>query len=71
MIVPYNVFVSNMVSFHPVCSSIFVSQQWIEALYLQYASVLLVMDFRTTASSQVSESFSSDIIVMTTTSIIL
>ena len=53
---PYNVFVSNTISFHPVCSSIFVSEEWIAALYIEYASIFLVMDFRSTAKSQVSES---------------
>ncbi|CAF4177800.1 unnamed protein product, partial [Adineta steineri] len=48
----YSEFVSNTIIFHPVCSSMFVSQQWIEALYLSNASAFLVMDFRTTASSQ-------------------
>ncbi|UJR20240.1 hypothetical protein I4U23_023371 [Adineta vaga] len=51
-IVPYEAFVSNTIKFDPVCSSIFISNPWIEALYLSYASALLVMDFRTTASSQ-------------------
>ena len=51
----YNTFVSNTVSLHPVCSSVFVSQEWIKALYLSNASAFLVMDFRTTASSQVSQ----------------
>ncbi|CAF3972010.1 unnamed protein product, partial [Adineta steineri] len=50
--IPYKNFVSKTISFHPVCSSIFVSKQWIEALYLPYAGTLLVMDFRTTASYQ-------------------
>ncbi|CAF1459507.1 unnamed protein product, partial [Adineta steineri] len=44
--------VSNTISFHPVCSSIYVSKEWIQALYLSYASSLLVPDFRTTAKSQ-------------------
>ncbi|CAF3744343.1 unnamed protein product [Adineta steineri] len=48
----YSEFVSNTIIFHPVCSSMFVSQQWIEALYLSNASAFLVMDFRTIASSQ-------------------
>ena len=56
--VPYETFVSTTISFDPVCSSIFVSREWIEALYLPYASTFLVMDFRTTGSSQVRESFS-------------
>ncbi|CAF3706074.1 unnamed protein product, partial [Adineta steineri] len=50
--VPYSEFVTNTIIFHPVCSSVFVSQQWVEALYLSNASAFLVMDFRTTASSQ-------------------
>ena len=54
---PYNAFVSNTISFHPVCSSVFVSKQWIEALYMHNASAYLVMDFRTTASSQVRHSW--------------
>ena len=55
-IVSYKDFVYNNISFDSLCSSIFVSKEWIEALYLSYASTLLVMDFRTTASSQVSKS---------------
>ena len=51
--VSYEAFVSTTISFHPVCSSVFVSEQWIKAVYLPYASTFLVMDFRTTASSQV------------------
>ncbi|CAF1150669.1 unnamed protein product [Adineta ricciae] len=50
--IPYEKFVSNRISFHPICLSIFVSEQWIQALYLSDASTYLVMDFRTTASSQ-------------------
>ena len=53
----YNTFVSTTISFHPVCSSVFVTREWIEALYLTYESAFLVMDFRTTGSSQVWESF--------------
>ena len=54
---PLNTFVSNTIKFHPVCSSIFVSQEWIEALYFKDASRYGTGDFRTTASSQVSLSF--------------
>ncbi|UJR34650.1 hypothetical protein I4U23_027427 [Adineta vaga] len=50
--IPYKSFVTNTISFHPICSSIFVSQEWIEALYSPYASAFLVMDFRKMASSQ-------------------
>ncbi|CAF1035748.1 unnamed protein product [Adineta steineri] len=52
--IPHKVFISNTIKFHPLCSSIFVSQQWIEALYLPNASNYEVTDFRTTASSQVN-----------------
>jgi hypothetical protein len=53
--VPYEDFVSSTAIFHPVCSSIFISQQWIKALYQPDASTFGPMDFRTTAKSQVSK----------------
>lgn len=49
----YKTFVSNTIAFHPICSSFFVSQQWIEALYIPSRSKYGVGDFRTTAVSQV------------------
>ena len=52
---PYKTFGSNKIKFHPVCSSIFVTQQWIKSLYLPNASQYRVEDFRTTAYSQVSQ----------------
>ncbi|CAF4303886.1 unnamed protein product, partial [Adineta steineri] len=52
--IPYNTFVTNNVSFHPVCSSVFVSRDWIEGFYLPVANAYLLDDFRTTAFSQVS-----------------
>ncbi|CAF1627367.1 unnamed protein product, partial [Adineta ricciae] len=51
-IVPYKDFVTNTVFYHPICSSIFVDERWIRALYLSYSSTFLVVDFRTTASFQ-------------------
>ena len=51
--IPYNIFVSSTITYHPICSSIFIDQQWIEALYLPDASRYGVADFRTTAKSQV------------------
>ncbi|CAF3541749.1 unnamed protein product [Adineta steineri] len=48
----YHIFVSNFITFHPICSSIFVSKEWIEALYEPMASAYFVMDFRTTAHAQ-------------------
>ena len=53
--VPYREFVSYTISFHPVCSSVFVSQEWIGAVYLENRSAFAVTDFRTTATAQVSE----------------
>jgi hypothetical protein len=53
----YKGFVSTTFTFHPVCSSTFVSEKWIKALYLMDASRYGVTDFRTTASSQVGQDF--------------
>ena len=63
--IPYSNFVSNNISFDPVCSSIFTSRQWIEALYITNASRYLVYDFRTTASSQVNQDVLEQIYVVT------
>jgi hypothetical protein len=54
-ITPYKEFLSNTIRFDPVCSSIFVSQEWIKALYYPDASRYGMGDFRTMASSQVSQ----------------
>ncbi|UJR12873.1 hypothetical protein I4U23_017047 [Adineta vaga] len=50
--IPYQTVASNTIELHPVCSSHFVSQQWIQSLYISDASRYGVVDFRTTASSQ-------------------
>lgn len=52
--ISYDTFVSNEVILHPICSSFFITQQWIDALYVPTASRLGVSDFRTTAKFQVS-----------------
>ena len=52
--IAYENFVLNNLSIDPLCSSIFVSEQWIQSLYVPVASSFLMMDFRTTAYSQVS-----------------
>ena len=52
--IPHKNFTSSNITFHPVCSSVFVSEQWIEALYLVKASDYGPADFRATAKSQVS-----------------
>ncbi|UJR17370.1 hypothetical protein I4U23_004265 [Adineta vaga] len=48
----YKDFVSTRVTYHSVCDSIFVSSEWIKALYFENASQYGMLDFRTTASSQ-------------------
>jgi hypothetical protein len=53
--IPYRAFVINTIAFHPVCSSIFVREQWIKAFYLKDASKYGTGDFRTTAYSQVNQ----------------
>ncbi|CAF1126765.1 unnamed protein product [Adineta steineri] len=50
--VPLKGFVSNTITHHPICQSIFVSKKWIEALHFENASRYGTDDFRTTASSQ-------------------
>ena len=56
--IPYNMFVNSTPSYHPVCSSVFTSRRWIEALYHPQAAMFVMDDFRKTAKSQVSR-FSS------------
>jgi len=51
--IPYEQFVSNRISFHPICSSLFITKQWIDGLYLINASDYGITDFRTTARAQV------------------
>lgn len=52
--IPYKNFVRNKITYHPVCSSIFVSNQWVDALYLSNATRYVPTDFRSIASAQVS-----------------
>lgn len=52
--ISHETFVSNEIILHPICSSFFITQQWIDALYMSTASRLGVSDFRTTAKFQVS-----------------
>ncbi|UJR16996.1 hypothetical protein I4U23_003894 [Adineta vaga] len=51
-IIPYKSFLLNTLSIDPICSSIFVSKQWVQSFYIPWASSFLMMDFRTTAYSQ-------------------
>ncbi|CAF1332836.1 unnamed protein product [Adineta ricciae] len=48
----YDTFVSNTITFHPICSSYFVSREWIDFLYLSDVFKYFMMDFRATASYQ-------------------
>jgi hypothetical protein len=50
----YKNFILPETSMHEICSSDFVNQEWIDALYIPDASRYGAIDFRTTASSQVS-----------------
>ncbi|CAF1397174.1 unnamed protein product [Adineta ricciae] len=50
--IPLKSFVKNTVQFHPVCSSIFVSKEWIDALYSPMASRYTPSQFEKTASYQ-------------------
>ncbi|CAF1432845.1 unnamed protein product [Adineta ricciae] len=50
--IPYKAFVSTMMTLHPICSSVFVSDEWIEAFYLANASEYFLGDFANSAYSQ-------------------
>ena len=52
--IPYKKFLLNIVKMHPVCSSIFVSKEWIDGLYLENTGLYSVWDFRKSAYGQVS-----------------
>ena len=54
--IPHKNFISSNITLHAVCSSVFVTKQWIEALYLVNASDYGPADFRATAKSQVTNS---------------
>ncbi|CAF1147349.1 unnamed protein product [Adineta steineri] len=52
VMIPYENFVSNNVTMHPICSSVFIGKQWIDGLYFIDAKPLGPWDFRKTAFSQ-------------------
>ena len=68
--VPYKNFVFHTIKFDPICSSVFVSQQWIEALYLPTPDTFDALDFRKTAHSQVSDDLLIKIHIITTPNIL-
>jgi len=51
---PYKNFIIPEIVMHQICSSDFVSQEWINGLYIPDASRYGAIDFRTTANSQVN-----------------
>ncbi|UJR24328.1 hypothetical protein I4U23_027295 [Adineta vaga] len=50
--IAYEKFVSHHITYHPVCRSYFITQQWITALYTPNASRYIPRDFRMIAHSQ-------------------
>ena len=52
--IPHKRFALNTIRFHSICSSIFISEEWIDALYRIDASGFDTLDFRQTAHSQVN-----------------
>ncbi|CAF1225950.1 unnamed protein product [Adineta ricciae] len=50
--IPYQNVTVNNVTTHPICSSVFISREWVTKLYFENASEYGVWDFRTTAYSQ-------------------
>lgn len=55
--IPHKDFTLNKIRFHSICSSIFITDQWIDALYQIDGSGFDTLDFRQTAHSQVNEDF--------------
>jgi hypothetical protein len=60
---PYQNFLITLTVIHQICSSDFVSRQWINALFISDASHYSAIDFRTTANSQVFEKTSINFFV--------
>ncbi|UJR07206.1 hypothetical protein I4U23_011494 [Adineta vaga] len=52
IIIQYKNFISHNITMHPVCSSIFISKEWIEGLYFGNESLYSVWDFRKSAYGQ-------------------
>ncbi|CAF4015884.1 unnamed protein product [Rotaria sp. Silwood1] len=50
--IPYRSFISIIPEYHPVCSSIFVSDNWINILFNPNISYYYPLDFRSSASGQ-------------------
>ncbi|CAF1057532.1 unnamed protein product [Adineta ricciae] len=50
--IPYQNVTANNITTHPICSSVFISREWVTKLYFENASEYGVWDFRTTAYSQ-------------------
>jgi hypothetical protein len=52
---PYKNFILTEIVMHQICSSDFVTQKWIDALYIPDAARYSAIDFRTTANAQVND----------------
>lgn len=50
--IPYGAFISISVQYHPICSSFFVSDSWIDMLFNQNIGYYIQIDFRSSASGQ-------------------
>jgi hypothetical protein len=50
--IPYKIFINTSYKFHPVCSSVFVSNSWINLLFRPDMGYFFPFDFRSSASGQ-------------------
>ncbi|CAF3767496.1 unnamed protein product [Rotaria sp. Silwood1] len=50
--IPYGTFISVSYQYHPVCSSVFVSNTWLDLLFNPNMSYFFQLDFRSSASGQ-------------------
>jgi len=51
--IPYRDYLSNEIEFDPICSSLFVENDWVHSFYLVNASDYQTADFRSVAHAQV------------------
>ncbi|CAF1401105.1 unnamed protein product [Adineta ricciae] len=50
--IPYKTFVTTVITLHPICSSIFVTDQWIRAFYINNTKQYHYLSFQRTAYAQ-------------------
>lgn len=51
--IPYRDYLSNEIEFDPICSSLFVENDWVHSFYLVNASDYQTADFRSVVHAQV------------------